>query len=66
MVLAFPIGWTVSRLLLAGVYYGLMTPIGLGGRLMGRDPLQLRFHECESYWTDKPARTEARSYFRQF
>ena len=33
MVLAFPIGWTVSLLLLGLVYYGLFLPIGLAFRL---------------------------------
>ena len=42
MVLAFPIGWTVSLVLLGLVYYGLFTPIGLVFRLVGRDALQLR------------------------
>ena len=42
MVLAFPIGWAVSLVLLGLVYYGLFTPIGLVFRLVGRDALQLR------------------------
>ncbi len=29
MVVAFPIGWTISRVLLALVFYGLFTPLGL-------------------------------------
>src|SRR5262245_19424406 len=29
MVLAFPIGWTISHLLLALLFYGLFTPLGL-------------------------------------
>jgi hypothetical protein len=66
MILVFPIGWTVSRLLLAGLYYGLITPIGLVQRLMGRDALQLRFRERQTYWMDKPSPTDPRSYFRQF
>ena len=39
MVLAFPIGWTISQLILAVMFYGLFTPIGLVFRLIGRDPL---------------------------
>ena len=39
MVLAFPIGWTVSQAMLAVMFYGLFTPIGLLFRLIGRDPL---------------------------
>ena len=39
MVLAFPIGWTVSQVMLAMMFFGLFTPIGLVFRLIGRDPL---------------------------
>ena len=39
MVLAFPIGWTISQVILALMFYGLFTPIGLIFRLIGRDPL---------------------------
>ena len=39
MVLAFPIGWTVSQLILGVIFCGVFTPIGLVFRLMGRDPL---------------------------
>ena len=55
MVLAFPIGWTVSQAMLALMFYGLFTPIGLLFRLIGRDPLQLsRRSGLETYWTPKP------------
>ena len=40
MVLAFPIGWTVSQVILLLMFYGLFTPIGLVFRLIGRDALQ--------------------------
>ena len=32
---AFPIGWTVSHLLLAAIYYLIVTPIALAVRLAG-------------------------------
>lgn len=67
MIVAFPIGWTVSRVLLAAVFYGVFTPVGLVFRLMGRDVLHLRFApNRDSYWTPKPATTDLRRYFRQF
>ena len=37
MVLAFPIGWTVSQVLLALIFYGLFTPIGLIFKFLRRD-----------------------------
>ena len=67
MVLAFPIGWTVSQVMLALMFYGLFTPIGLVFRLLGRDPLhRTRRPGVESYWTPKPAPAGPKSYFRQF
>jgi hypothetical protein len=67
MVLAFPIGWTVSQVMLVLMFYGLFTPIGLVFRLLGRDPLhRARRPGVESYWIPKPAPAGPRSYFRQF
>jgi Saxitoxin biosynthesis operon protein SxtJ len=67
MVLAFPIGWTVSHLMLACLFYGVITPLGLLFRLAGRDVLCLRPRpDVDSYWTNKSMDNEPRSYFRQF
>lgn len=67
MAVAFPIGWTVSRVLLALVFYGLFTPLGLLFRLMGRDRVQRGYRsDRETYWTSKTQPTEMRHYLRQF
>jgi hypothetical protein len=67
MVLAFPIGWTISQVMLAGMFFGLFAPIGLVFRLLGRDPLQrTRRPELESYWAPKPASADVGRYFKQF
>ena len=67
MVLAFPIGWTVSQVMLAIMFFGLFTPIGLVFRLIGRDPLQrTRPSGRESYWEPKPTPADLRRYFKQF
>ena len=67
MVLAFPIGWTISQVMLLAMYFGLFAPIGLVFRLIGRDPLQrARRAGVESYWTPKPAPAGVTSYFKQF
>jgi hypothetical protein len=66
-VLAFPIGWTVSRLVIACLFYGLFTPLALVFRLLGRDALRLRPQPTkDTYWVVKPAATTPRSYLRQF
>jgi hypothetical protein len=66
-VAAFPIGWVVSRILLAVLFYGLFTSIGLLFRLLRRDALQLQNRpDKETYWEVKPAPAGVHSYFRQF
>jgi hypothetical protein len=67
MVLAFPIGWTISQLILAFMFYGLFTPVAYIFRLIGRDPLhRARQTGAETYWSPKPAAAGPRSYFKQF
>lgn len=66
-VLTFPLGWLTSRLLLAALYYGVFTPLGLVLRLTGRDALRLRpCPQQASYWAEKPAPQDVSRYFRQF
>jgi len=66
MVLAFPIGWLVSFIVLAIVYYGVFTPIALAFRLVGRDALRRQPRETDTYWQPKRQVTDIRRYFRQF
>jgi hypothetical protein len=67
MVITFPIGWTVSRVLLGLIYYGLITPIALIFRLIGRDALSLKHHsETKTYWLPKVISTDPKRYFRMY
>ena len=67
MALAFPIGWTVSHLVLIVVYYLCLTPIGFLMRLFGYDPLNRRFDpSAKSYWTDHDPSADAARYFKQY
>jgi hypothetical protein len=67
MTLAYPIGWTVSRIVLGAVFYGLFTPIGLVFRMMGRDELGLkRQAQAATYWQPKPRPADKAQYLRQF
>lgn len=67
MGLAFPIGWTVSHVMMLAVFFLVLTPVGLVMRLCGRDPMQRRFDgEAKSYWLPRPSRGDLKSYFRQF
>jgi len=65
--LAFPIGLVVSALLLAFIYYLVITPIGVVLRWFGRDPLlRLRDEAATSYWIRYDPPEEAERYFEQF
>lgn len=67
MVAAFPIGWVVLHLVLAAMFYLLLTPIGLTLRLLGRDPMTRRWdRESGTYWTRRRRTDSPRRYFQQF
>lgn len=66
MILAFPIGWVVSHLLLASLYFGVFTPLGLLLSLLGKDSLGLRRSTAASYWQEKPQQMDLRRYLRQY
>lgn len=67
MLAAFPIGWVMSHVLLALVYFGVLTPIGIILRMRGRDSLQLKSRtDAETYWIERPQPRESSQYFRQY
>ena len=66
MIAAFPLGWTVSRVMLAGLFYLVFTPVAAVFRLMSRDALRLRRPQTMStYWTEHRM-ADVQEYFRQF
>ena len=66
MGIACVTGSVMSRAVLALLYYGLISPLGLVMRLTGRDPLRRRRPQAESYWLDVAAPTSPAPYERQF
>lgn len=67
IVLTYPIGFVVSYVVMAILFYGVMTPIGLIFRLIGRDALDRPFDaQARSYWVRRTPTTDVRRYFRQF
>jgi len=67
MYAAFPIGWVVSHVMLALIYYGVMTPIGLVMRLLGRDPLKRKLdRSADTYWEPREPIANSKRYFQQF
>ncbi len=66
-LLFLPLAWCVSTLLLVLVYYGVIAPIGLALRIIGRDPLQREFdREASSYWVKREEPESLDRYFRQY
>ena len=66
-LLAYPIGFVVSHVALGALFYGMLTPIGLVFRLVGRDALNRAAEpERESYWIDAGPPRPRESYFKQF
>ena len=67
MYAAYPIGWTISHLMLAVVFYLVITPIGLALRLFGNDPMHRRLEpEAATYWVKRKPVNDIKRYYRQF
>ncbi len=68
MIAVWPIGWVVSHVLLAAIFFGVMTPIGLILRAIGRDPMRKKLDRtAKTYWITRPAEeSDSQQYFRQF
>lgn len=66
-IVAYPIGFVLSYLILGSIFYLMLAPVGLFFRVTGRDLLNRRFEtERDSYWVDARAERPKESYFRQF
>jgi hypothetical protein len=65
--LTYPIGWLISHVVLAAVFYLVFTPIGFLVRRFSRDPLERRFEPSRpTYWIERESTPEVSRYFRQF
>lgn len=65
MKLAEVLAFVSSRIILAIIYFLVLTPIGLVKRAMGWDPLHRRAASSDSYWLPYPSR-HRRHYERMF
>ena len=64
---AFPIGFVVSHIILAVVYYLVLTPIGLAMKVFRYDPMSRALEpDTESYWIERDPRPNPKQYFRQY
>jgi hypothetical protein len=63
----WPIGWLVSHLTLALLYHGVVTPIAVVFRLIGRDPLTRRLDpDASTYWEAYNPDRGMDRYLKQF
>lgn len=63
----YPIGLVVSHLVLALLYFGVLTPIGLITRLVGYDPMRRDISgNATSYWIKRGPSRDPKDYFRQY
>jgi hypothetical protein len=67
MTAVFPLGWLISHLVLAIVFYAVVTPIALLVRNIAGDPLRCKPDQSAStYWQPRKPASDPKSYFRQF
>ena len=66
MALGCCIGLIVANVVMAAIYFLIVTPIAILMRLAGRDPLRRGIErERASYWDDVQKSSDAERYFRQ-
>ena len=66
IALVKPIGWVVSRALLAGLFYLVITPLALAFTLIARDALARRSGRgAATHWVPRRQRTDPRQYLNQ-
>lgn len=68
MMLTFPIGFVVSKIILLAVFLLVFTPVALVFRLIGRDALLLkkRSGPNTTYWVAKSQPVDASRYLKQY
>ncbi len=66
-MLGLTLGKVVSPIVLGIIFFGLITPIALMARLLGRDELKLKRPKTNSYWAEPiGANSDADSFKNQF
>lgn len=67
MYAAYPIGYVISHVILASIYYVVLTPIGLLMRALGHDPLQKQLKpQAATHWIRREPIEDSSRYFNQY
>lgn len=66
-ILAFPIGFVLSHVIMVTLFFLIIGPIGIVMRLVGHDPLNRKIEpDATTYWTPAEPMPPRDRYFRQF
>jgi hypothetical protein len=66
-VVAFPIGWLITQLMLAVMFYLVLTPLAWLFRWRGRDELRLRHKPDQAgFWIERGKPPAVENYLKQF
>src|SRR5690349_8395934 len=65
-IAAFPIGWVMTQLVLALLFYCVLFPFALIFRLRGRDALRLRKRNAATFWVERGEQPPPEKYLKQF
>ena len=67
MICAILIQWIITRIILSLIYYLIITPVGLIGRLLGKQFIELKWNSNNStYWNYRLNKSEVGDYKKQF
>ena len=67
MTFAVVVGWIMTRLILSVLFYTLITGIAILTRIIGKDFLNLKINNKESYWNNRNSNHELnQDYEKQF
>lgn len=66
-LLAFPIGFVLSYVILTTLFFVVIAPVGIFMRLTGHDPMHRSFDpQADSYWKPSEPMPPSERYFKQF
>lgn len=67
MIIAITLSKIMNPIILGIIFYLLITPTALLGKILGRDELKLKERKTESYWIERKKRkVDLQSFINQF
>ncbi len=66
MAVGFCMGFVMSKIILALIFFGVFTPVALLFKIIGRDKLELRKRDVVTYWHVHPEIDDKTSYEHLF